>query len=150
MSNILKKILPRALQAQLLLALQTGEVQRSGQARSTPVDVRLIAASSIDLQRAVNAGRFDAKLYEYLCDGLLHLPALRQRPADILPLAEYFLAMHAQRLTLPVPTLADSAEARLQAYAWPGNTRELENAIHFALLVNGSGLIEADDISLTQ
>ncbi len=140
--------LPRALQSQLLLALQTGEVQRSGQARSTPVDVRLIAASSIDLQRAVNAGRFDAKLYEYLCDGLLHLPALRQRPADILPLAEYFLAMHAQRLALPMPALADSAEARLQAYAWPGNTRELENAIHFALLVNGGGLIEADDISL--
>ena len=71
-------------------------------------------------------------------------------PPDILPLAEYFVAMHAQRLALPVPTLADSAEALMQAYAWPGNTRELENAIHFALLVNGSGLIEADDISLTQ
>ena len=54
------------------------------------------------------------------------------------------------RNSLCSSTLADSAEALLQAYAWPGNTRELENAIHFALLVNGSGLIEADDISLTQ
>ena len=113
-------------------------------------DVRILAATNRDLAAMMASGDFRQDLYYRLAVFPIDIPPLRKRTADILPLAEYFLAMHAQRLTLPVPTLADSAEARLQAYAWPGNTRELENAIHFALLVNGSGLIEADDISLTQ
>jgi transcriptional regulator with AAA-type ATPase domain len=140
--------LPRPLQRQLLLALQTGEIQRIGSECGTRVDVRLVAASSIDLTRAVAAGTFEPQLYEYLIDGLLILPALRQRPADIQPLAEYFLAMHAQRLDLPVPALTDQAMTRLQAYPWPGNTRELENAIHFALLISRDRVLDAADISL--
>lgn len=142
--------LPRRLQEQLLSALQSGEIQRVGALQPTPVTVRLIAATSIDLARAVWAGTFSAELFEYLNAGFIALPPLRQRPADILPLAEYFLAMYAQRLELPVPGISDAAVAVLRQHRWPGNTRELENAIHFALLVSRNGLITPDSLNLPQ
>ena len=80
--------LSRPLQSKLLAALETREVYRVGASQALPVDVRLVAASSIDLARAVAAGTFDERLYAYLCDGQLLFPALRQRVGDILPLAE--------------------------------------------------------------
>lgn len=140
--------LPKHLQRKLLTALQTREILRVGASSATPVDVRLVVATSIDLERAVGAGTFNAHLYEYLNEGFLALPPLRQRVADILPLAEYFLAMYAQRLELPVPLFDDHAAKRLQAHTWPGNTRELENVVHFALLVSRDGLIRAGDLNL--
>jgi transcriptional regulator with AAA-type ATPase domain len=133
--------LPRPLQARLLTALETREVYRVGASQAMPVDVRLLAASSIDLARAVVAGTFDERLYAYLRDGQLLFPALRQRVGDILPLAEYFLGVHAQRLGLNISPIGEEAQALLEAYAWPGNTRELENVIHFALLLAGHSAI---------
>lgn len=127
--------LPQALQDKLLSALETREVLRVGSAQATPVDVRLVAASSIDLAQAVAAGKFSERLYLYLNEGRLALPALRERPGDILPLAEYFLGIYAQRLGLAIPQIAVSAQTALESHYWPGNTRELENVIHFALLV---------------
>ncbi|MDH4557757.1 sigma-54-dependent Fis family transcriptional regulator [Pseudomonas sp. BN417] len=128
--------LPLPLQAKLLAALESREVTRVGAQQPTPVDVRLVAATSIDLAKAVHAGKFNARLYQYLDEGRVELPPLRERPDDILPLAEYFLGIYAQRLDLPLPLISTAAQAALEAYPWPGNTRELENSIHFALLVS--------------
>ena len=140
--------LPRALQAKLLTALQTHEIRPVGTGHYTPVDVRLIASSSFDLARAVQAGTFNAHLHEYLTDGLLPVPPLRLRVADILPLAEYFLAIHAQRLELPLPAFDEGAISRLQAHRWPGNIRELEQVVHLALLTSQNGLISEQDLHL--
>lgn len=124
------------LQAKLLAALESREVTRVGAAQPTPVDARLVAATSIDLAKAVAAGKFNERLYQYLDEGRVELPPLRERPDDILPLAEYFLGIYAQRLDLPLPLISTAAQAALESYPWPGNTRELENSVHFALLVS--------------
>jgi DNA-binding NtrC family response regulator len=100
------------------------------------VGVRLVAATSIDLAQAVTAGKFHERLYHYLSEGQLELPALRERVGDILSLAEYFLGIYSQRLGLPVPLISEAAQHLLEQHSWPGNTRELENVIHFALLVS--------------
>lgn len=128
--------LPLSLQSKLLTALETGEAWRVGATRATPVDVRLVAATSIDLSQAVAAGKFNERLYHYLSDGRVDLLPLRERIGDILPLAEYFLGVYAQRLSLPLPQVGLAAQRLLETHAWPGNTRELENVIHFALLVS--------------
>lgn len=128
--------LPLALQDKLLAALETREVHRVGGHQATPVDVRLVTATSIDLAQAVAAGKFSERLFHYLDEGRLVLPALRERPGDILPLAEYFLGIYAQRLGLDIPQIGPAAQAALEGHPWHGNTRELENVIHFALLVS--------------
>jgi len=141
--------LPLPLQAQLLAALETREVLRVGAAQASPVDVRLVAATSIDLGLAVAAGKFDERLYLYLDEGRLELPPLRQRPADILPLAEYFLGLYAQRLGLAIPLISRSAQLALESYPWPGNTRELENVVHFALLVSAGQAIDRGHLNFS-
>jgi len=140
--------LPLALQAQLLAVLETGEAWRVGASAPTPVDVRLVAASSIDLWRAVAAGKFDERLAQYLSDGRLELPPLRERVGDVLPLAEYFLGIYAQRLRLPLPGISLAAQALLERHDWPGNTRELENVVHFALLVCDGDELDVRHINL--
>ena len=139
---------PQAAKAKLLAALQTREVQRVGSQQAVPVDVRLVAATSIDLAQAVAAGKFDARLYHYLDEGRLELPALRERPADILPLAEYFLGIYAQRLGLAIPQIGAAAQAALEDHPWHGNTRELENVVHFALLVSSGEEILPQHLNL--
>ncbi|HDS1737809.1 sigma 54-interacting transcriptional regulator [Pseudomonas sp. BP8] len=128
--------LPLAIQGKLLAALENREVTRVGASHPQPVDVRLVAASSIDLAQAVRAGLFNERLYHYLNEGELELPALRERVGDILPLAEYFVGIYSARLERTVPLISDQAQQALEAHRWPGNTRELENVIHFALLVS--------------
>ena len=140
--------LPLPLQAELLSALETGEVLRVGASQPSPADVRLLAATSIDLAQAVAAGKFNERLYGYLSDGRLDLPPLRERTGDILPMAEYFLGIYAQRLSLPLPVISDAAQQRLEAHNWPGNTRELENVIHFALLVSSGDEILSQHLNL--
>lgn len=128
--------LPLPIQNKLLAALENHEVTRVGSQQPSPVDVRLVAATSIDLAQAVAAGKFHERLFHYLNEGHLELPALRDQPGNILPLAEYFLGIYSQRLNLAVPLISDAAQRVLEAHSWPGNTRELENVIHFALLVS--------------
>ncbi|MDD0845041.1 sigma 54-interacting transcriptional regulator [Pseudomonas sp. Gutcm_11s] len=140
--------LPLALQDKLLAALETREVLRVGSAHATPVQVRLVAATSIDLAQAVAAGKFNERLFHYLDEGRLPLPALRERPGDILPLAEYFLGIYAQRLGLAIPQIGAAAQAALESHPWHGNTRELENVIHFALLVSGDEEILPQHLNL--
>jgi transcriptional regulator with AAA-type ATPase domain len=140
--------LPLAIQVKLLAALENHEVVRVGATQPSPVDVRLVAASSIDLGQAVAAGRFNERLFHYLNEGYLLLPALRERVGDILSLAEYFVGIYSQRLGIAPPLLSDAAQQVLETYTWPGNTRELENVIHFALLVSTGQEILAEHLNL--
>ncbi|WP_213878359.1 sigma-54-dependent transcriptional regulator [Pseudomonas sp. dw_358] len=140
--------LPLSIQIKLLTALENHEVIRVGAQQPSPVDVRLVAATSIDLTQAVASGRFHERLLHYLVEGQLLLPALRERVGDILSLAEYFIGIYSQRLGLPVPLLSEAAQHVLEAHYWPGNTRELENVIHFALLVSTGEQILAEHLNL--
>jgi transcriptional regulator with AAA-type ATPase domain len=140
--------LPLPIQVKLLAALENHEVTRVGAQQPSPVDVRLVAASSIDLAQAVAAGKFHERLYLYLREGNLLLPALRERVGDILPLAEYFVGIYSQRLNLAVPLISEAAQALLEQHSWPGNTRELENVIHFALLVSSGDEIAPEHLNL--
>lgn len=142
--------LPLPIQVKLLAALENHEVTRVGAHQPSPVDVRLVAATSIDLAQAVAAGKFNERLYHYLREGKLDLPALREQPGNILPLAEYFVGIYSQRLNLPVQLVSEAAQKTLEAYSWPGNTRELENVIHFALLVSQGDEIHPEDIHLPE
>ncbi|MFV3412897.1 sigma 54-interacting transcriptional regulator [Pseudomonas nitroreducens] len=141
--------LPLSLQQKLLRVLQEREVLRVGAREPVPVDVRLVAATSIDLGQAVKAGKFLEGLQQYLHDGNLTLPPLRERIGDIQPLAEYFLGVHAQRLELPVPQIANDTQRALEGYPWPGNIRELENVIHFALLVSPDEEIRPEHLNFS-
>ena len=96
------------------------------------------------------AGKFHERLYHYLSEGPLELPALRERTGDILPLAEYFLGIYSQRLDLPVPLISEAAQLVLERHSWPGNTRELENIIHFALLVSTGDEILPEHLNLPE
>ncbi len=140
--------LPLAAQVKLLRVLQEREVVRLGSRRAIPVDVRLVAATNIELGQAVSEGRFREDLYYRLHVAHLPIAPLRDRRADILPLAAHFLSVYAPSLGIDGVELASSARDRLLAHAWPGNIRELENAMHHALLVARSGRVTADDLNL--
>jgi aliphatic sulfonates family ABC transporter substrate-binding protein len=140
--------LPLPLQVKLLRVLQEGEVVRVGSRQPIPIDVRLVAATNVDLRHAMAAGHFREDLFYRLNVTMLELPPLRERPGDILPLAQYFLEAYVRRLGVEPARLSPAAERRLLEHAWPGNIRELENAIHHALLVCKGGEIDADDLGL--
>jgi sigma-54-specific transcriptional regulator len=140
--------LPMSLQVKLLRVLQERQVVRLGSRRGVALDVRLVAATNIDLARAVVAQHFRADLYYRLSVAGVRLPSLHERQADILPLAEYFIGVYCARLGIrPVP-LGAEAGAALRAYNWPGNIRELENVIHYALIVCAGDQIAATDLKL--
>jgi sigma-54-specific transcriptional regulator len=141
--------LPLGLQAKMLRVLQEREVVKVGARRPTPVDVRVIVATNVNLEEAVEAGRFRADLYYRFNVVQLRLLPLRERPGDILPLAQHFLALYGNRLGYTKPRLSPKAERLLLDYQWPGNIRELENAIHRALLVCPADQLRPEDFKLT-
>jgi two-component system response regulator FlrC len=126
--------MPLGLQAKLLRVLQEREVERVGGKKAVPLDIRVLATSNRDMAAEVAAGRFREDLFYRLNVFPLEIPALRQRPADIPPLARHFLQRHGERLRRHA-RLAPEAEALLAGYAWPGNVRELENAVQRALIL---------------
>jgi DNA-binding NtrC family response regulator len=138
------------LQAKILRVIQEREVDRLGGTAPLRVDVRLLAATHRDLGAEVAAGRFREDLYFRLNVVALHIPALRERPADILPLAEHFCARYAQVNGLPPRPLAPAARHRLLAHGWPGNVRELENTIHRAVLLAEGHEIGPEAIELSR
>jgi sigma-54-specific transcriptional regulator len=140
--------LPLAMQVKLLRVLQEREVVRLGARKPISIDVRLIAATNVDLAEAVRAGRFREDLYYRLQVIALPLRPLRERPGDILPLTRHFLDTYARRLSVREVRLSVDAEQALLAYPWPGNIRELENVIHRALLVCQNGTVNAADLHL--
>lgn len=138
-----------AMQRTLLRVLETGEVLRVGAKDANFVNVRLVAATTVDLARVVAAGHFDKNLFEYLKDGFLHLPPLRERTGDLLPMAEYLLGVHARRLGKKIPEISADAVHCLTNYKWFGNTKELESVMHFALLLS-DGLITPEHLLLAE
>ncbi|WP_439596921.1 sigma-54-dependent transcriptional regulator [Falsiroseomonas sp.] len=138
------------LQAKILRVIQEREVDRLGGGAPLKVDVRIIAATHRDLAAEVAAGRFREDLYFRLNVVALRIPPLRERPADILPLAEHFCARYAQVNGLPPRPLSPLARHLLLAHAWPGNVRELENAIHRAVLLAEGPEIGPEAIELAR
>lgn len=138
--------LPLAVQVKLLRVLQEREVVRLGSRRSVPLDVRIVAATNVPLERAVAEGTFREDLWYRLNVVSLPLLPLRQRQGDILPLARHFLHAYAQA---PV-SLSPAAERRLLEHPWPGNIRELENTLQHALLLKPQGVLDASDLFFVQ
>ena len=139
--------MPLGLQAKLLRVLQEREVERVGGKRPVPVDIRVLATSNRDMALEVAAGRFREDLYYRLNVFPLAIPALRERPGDIVPLAQHFLSLHGARLGRAA-RLSDGAAAKLAAHRWPGNVRELENVMQRALILAPGDIVEADHLLL--
>lgn len=133
-----------AFQAKLLRTIQEGEVRRVGDNRPFKVDVRVIAATNVDLQVAVEEKRFREDLYYRLNVARFKLPALRERSEDIPLLTEFFMNKYAQKMGSRV-SLGDGVLERLMAYEFPGNVRELENMVEQAVALS-NGIITLDDI----
>ncbi len=141
--------LPFGMQAKLLRVLQEREVVKVGSRQPVPVDVRIIAATNVNLEEAVAASHFRADLYYRFNVATIQLSPLRDRPGDILPLARHFLKIYGDRLGYSDVKLLPSTELTLLNYEWPGNIRELENAVHRALLVCPSNFLRPEDFKLS-
>jgi DNA-binding NtrC family response regulator len=136
------------LQAKLLRALQEREIDRLGGSAPVRIDVRILATTNRDLPAEVAAGRFREDLFFRLNVVTLRLPALRDRPADIAPLADHFAHQFAALNALPDRPLSEEARARLARHHWRGNVRELENTMHRAVLLATGPRIDATAIEL--
>jgi PAS domain S-box-containing protein len=137
--------LPLSMQAKLLRVLQDREIVRVGSTQPRPVDVRILAATNLDLEQAVGQGAFRADLFYRLRVGVLAIPPLRDRPLDIVPLAQHFLARFAGRYRKKA-TLSEQVAEALKAYHWPGNVRELENMIQSLVITCDRETIELQDL----
>jgi DNA-binding NtrC family response regulator len=138
--------LPLELQPKLLRVLQEREIHRVGGVDAIRLDVRVIAATNIDLWGQVNAARFREDLFYRINVFPIHLPPLRERREDIPAFIEFFVSKFCRRDQLPLKRLRSSAEAELMSRPWPGNIRELENAVEIAVIRSRSrDLIEAAD-----
>jgi two-component system response regulator FlrC len=141
--------MPLGLQAKLLRVLQEREVERVGARRPISLDIRVLATTNRDLAGEVAAGRFREDLYYRLSVFPLAWRPLRERPADILPLAERLLAKHVKKMNHAAVRFSSEAQATLLAHAWPGNVRELDNAVQRALILQQGGLVQPHDLCLT-
>ncbi|HJV92244.1 MAG TPA: sigma-54 dependent transcriptional regulator [Azonexus sp.] len=140
--------IPLSLQVKLLRVLQERQVTRLGSRKSIALDIRLIAATNVELDRAISSGHFRSDLYYRLNVATVKLPPLRERPGDIIPLAYHFAEVYRRKLGLGSIALAQDAGARLLSYDWPGNIRELENVIHYATILCSNEIIHRDDLRL--
>ena len=136
------------LQAKLLRAVQEREIDRVGGSRPVKIDIRILATSNRDLVQAVREGTFREDLLYRLNVVNLRLPPLRERPGDVIALAEYFVKKYAVANGVPAKPLSLSARQRLATHRWPGNVRELENAMHRAVLLSTGPEIEEFAIRL--
>ncbi len=139
-----------AQQVKLLRVLQEGEFEPLGSTKTVRVDVRVVAATNVDLHAEVQAGRFREDLYYRLHVVEISLPPLVERPSDIVPLARHFCARAAERNRKPVRGLSPDAESALVTYSWPGNVRELENAIERAVILCKGEQLEAAQLPFLQ
>ena len=133
--------LPLDLQAKLLRVLQEREFQRLGSSETFRADIRVVAATNKDLMVELKKGRFREDLYYRLNVVPLHLPPLRQRPGDVPVLASHFLEKVCRAEAMPLKTLTSEALDKLGNYPWPGNVRQLENAIEMAVALSGDRLV---------
>ena len=141
--------LPLAIQVKLLHFLEQGRFRRVGSTRDQSVDVRLIAATNRHLPQDVRDGRFRADLFYRLNVVSLHILPLRERPADIPALIDYFLTRYRQRFNRPELTFSEKARRRLETFSWPGNIRELRNCLERAIALSPDDTIEAGQLNLS-
>ncbi|HJW81857.1 MAG TPA: sigma 54-interacting transcriptional regulator, partial [Acidiferrobacterales bacterium] len=134
------------LQAKILRVLQEREVERLGGRKLIALDVRVLATSNRNMRDEVTAGRFREDLYFRLNVFPLHLPALRERPADIVPLAENLLQRHARLAGRAVPRFSAEAQTALVQHNWSGNVRELDNVIQRAFIYTSGDAMEAQHL----
>jgi len=138
------------LQSKLLRVLQEQQFERVGGIRTISVDVRLIAATNRNLQEAIDEKTFREDLFYRLNVFPIHLAPLRERKGDILPLVNHFLKLFAGRMGLPQKALSSAAETALSNYGWPGNIRELQNAIERAMIVSQGSFLEPSDFPFSE
>src|SRR5215207_9977542 len=136
------------LQAKLLRAIQEGEIERVGGSKPIKTEFRLIAATNVDLEKAVKDGRFREDLFYRINVIPIKLPPLRDRSSDIPLLAEFFLRRYNSRFRKQIQGIADSTMEMLQKYWWPGNIRELENLIERLVAVSDKDFISEEDLPL--
>jgi two-component system response regulator FlrC len=136
------------LQAKLLRVLADRRFERVGGSRTLEVDVRWVAATNRDLRAMMDAGQFREDLYHRLAVFPIRMPALRERPADVLPLARVLLVRIAAELKRPPLRLSPGAERRLIASSWPGNVRGLANALERAAILADGDVIQEDDVAV--
>ena len=140
--------IPLHLQAKLLRVLQNRTVTRVGSEKQIPVDIRLICATNMDLEKMVVEGRFREDLYYRINTMHISLPALRERVEDVMPLAERFIAMYAEKYRRNVAGIGADAAQLLKSHAWSGNIRELQNTIEKAVILSEGTSLKAEDLSL--
>ena len=138
--------MPVALQAKLLTVIESKRLRPLGATAEIAVDFRVVAATNSDLEAATATGRFRADLYYRLSAIVLHLPPLRERREDIPLLVKHFLARAAAEANRPMPEIAPDASERLLHYPWPGNIRELQNALQRAFILCRANRIERTDL----
>ena len=134
------------MQAKLLRVLQEREFERVGGTRPIKIDVRIVAATNQDLQKAIKSEKFREDLYYRLNVVSIVMPALRDRREDISLLANYFVSVYSKKCKRKVGGISEDARRALQGYDWPGNVRELENAIERAIVLGVTDLIVVDDL----
>ena len=133
--------IPHDLQAKLLRVLQESSVTPVGSVKSYPIDIRVLCATNQNLKPLVDSGKFRADLFYRLNVVTVHVPPLRERPQDIIDLAEYFLARQAEFYNEPYKVLTDQTKKLLFEYHWPGNVRELANVMERAYVLTNTELI---------
>lgn len=138
-----------SLQAKLLRAIQERVIDPVGATKPVPVDIRLVATTNRNLEDHVREGNFREDLYFRLNVAAIELPALRERPADILALSEHFAQKFAEQYELPRITIADDAKEKLTSAYWKGNVRELENTLHRAILLMTGEELKAENIEIS-
>ena len=141
--------IPPHLQAKLLRVLQNRSITRVGDTKAIPIDIRLICATNKDIARMVRDGEFREDLYYRINTMHLHLPALRDRSDEIIPLAEMFISTYAAKYRRNVADLDDDAKTLLMGHRWSGNIRELQNCIEKAVIMSDGEMLTAADLQLT-
>ena len=142
--------IPLHLQAKLLRAIQNRTITKVGDSKAIPVDIRLICATNKDLEKMVREGEFREDLYYRINTMHLHLPALRERTDEIVPLAEMFMTKYADKYRRMVNGLTQEAVEILKSHTWSGNIRELQNCIEKAVILSEGSVLTAADIQLNQ
>src|SRR5204862_4892136 len=134
--------LPPQLQSKLLRAIETNSFYRVGAVRKVQVDVRVVAATNRDINEVTADGRFRADLLYRINSFQIHLPSLRERPEDVEPLTNHILK---QLAGANPPTIMPDAVAKMAAYSWPGNVRQLRNCLERAILLSNEGRITSNE-----
>ena len=140
--------IPPHLQAKLLRAIQNRSITRVGGTQARPIDIRLVCATNMDLPQLIREGRFREDLYYRISTVHIELPPLRERADEIVPLAERFVRMFAEKYHRPIEGIAPDAIAELKDCRWSGNIRELQNSMEKAVILSEGPLLQASDLQL--